>query len=38
MLDNAAIMIIKEAGSSPFIEKPVIGYQVLVDFLVKEQY
>ena len=34
ILDNARILIIKDAGHSPFIEKPAIVYQVLLDFLV----
>jgi len=37
VLDNARILIIRDAGHSPFIEKPAITYQLLVDFLVTEQ-
>jgi 2-hydroxy-6-oxonona-2,4-dienedioate hydrolase len=36
IFDNARILIIKDAGHSPFIEKPAIVYQILLDFLVKE--
>jgi pimeloyl-ACP methyl ester carboxylesterase len=34
ILENATILIIKDAGHSPFIEKPAIVYQILLDFLV----
>ena len=34
IFDNARILIIKDAGHSPFVEKPAIVYQVLLDFLV----
>ena len=34
ILENATILIIKDAGHSPFIEKPAIVYQTLLDFLV----
>ena len=37
IFDNATILIIKDAGHSPFIEKPAIVYQALLDFLVTEQ-
>ena len=37
IFDNATIQIIKDAGHSPFIEKPAIVYQILLDFLVTEQ-
>ena len=37
IFDNARILIIKDAGHSPFIEKPAIVYQILLDFLVTEQ-
>jgi 2-hydroxy-6-oxonona-2,4-dienedioate hydrolase len=37
LFDNATILVIKDAGHSPFIEKPAIVYQVLLDFLVPEQ-
>lgn len=37
ILDNARILIIRDAGHSPFIEKTAITYQLLVDFLVTEQ-
>ena len=34
ILENATILIINDAGHSPFIEKPAIVYQTLLDFLV----
>ena len=34
ILENATILIIKDVGHSPFIEKPAIVYQTLLDFLV----
>jgi pimeloyl-ACP methyl ester carboxylesterase len=34
ILENATILIMKDAGHSPFIEKPAIVYQALLDFLV----
>ena len=34
ILENATILIMKDAGHSPFIEKPAIVYQTLLDFLV----
>ena len=34
ILENATILIIKDAGHSPFIEKAAIVYQILLDFLV----
>ena len=37
ILENAKILIIRDAGHSPFIEKPAIVYQALLDFLVTEQ-
>jgi 2-hydroxy-6-oxonona-2,4-dienedioate hydrolase len=37
ILDNANILIIRDAGHSPFIEKPAIAYQLILDFLATEQ-
>jgi 2-hydroxy-6-oxonona-2,4-dienedioate hydrolase len=37
IFDDARILIIKDAGHSPFIEKPAIVYQILLDILVMEQ-
>jgi len=34
ILEDATILIINDAGHSPFIEKPAIVYQTLLDFLV----